>query len=719
MRLKRIQLKNFKRFLDFAAQFSPGINVVKGPLNEAGKSTLLEGILAALFANPKSSARQVKGYASWGSAKQCQVVLEFEDNGVGYLLEKDFDRGTIRLSSQGGGQEFDTPRQVLEKIAAIVGTGSEKLFSCTSCIRQAEVRAVSSGEREISGSLEEVVTGGTENVLASKVIEKLDETISEMKKGLDRPAKVMGVLAALTKRLEDTKRKYDEVKDEVAKVEAQKIELIEVERQLVQIKEEYDKAKALLEKNKQRQDIEAATKELEQKYDELEELLGTIGELATRVEREKEALRSIEGFEDERQVSELRKDLDAIRNRREDIEKDLAMRENELTEARRRLEGRKSVRLLGSTGGIAIALVLLIAGIIGTAAGFLYFLPLAILGAITLTMGVRARTTLVRDKTNILGIEGRIKDMSEALGRLDTEERELLAQAKCVTLSDFDSKERDFSVRLKEKSDSELKLIGMLRGKTVEDLQKQKREIGRSLAVEKAKLTDDLTATRLSPEEYIKLERNVQDLEEKQAALENRKIHSEAVIELAREKNIDADRLVKLEEELERLQEALKQEEKKVKIYRLAREVMSKARDETFLSANEVLEREIRNYFSIFTNGKYRQVKVSKEGLEFWVYSDEKGDWAKPEELSGGAIDEFYLASRLALVRLIFRDKKPPLILDDPFVNFDSVRLSNTLNFFRTLASEYQIVIFTLGDSYDKVADNIILLGEDKTDLIV
>jgi len=114
---------------------------------------------------------------------------------------------------------------------------------------------------------------------------------------------------------------------------------------------------------------------------------------------------------------------------------------------------------------------------------------------------------------------------------------------------------------------------------------------------------------------------------------------------------------------------------------------------------------------AVFTNHKYKQVRVDKEALAFWVYSDEKGDWAKPEELSGGAIDEFYLAFRLALVKLIFDDKKPPLILDDPFVNFDSVRLINTLDFFKTLASEYQIIIFTLGDLYDEAADNVISLS--------
>jgi uncharacterized protein YhaN len=167
-----------------------------------------------------------------------------------------------------------------------------------------------------------------------------------------------------------------------------------------------------------------------------------------------------------------------------------------------------------------------------------------------------------------------------------------------------------------------------------------------------------------------------------------------------------------LEEELKGLQEALKHEEKKVKVYGLAREFISKARTEILSSAGEALEKEIQRYLAIFTNDKYKQVKVDKGALEFWVYSDEKSDWAKPEELSGGVIDEFYLAFRIALAKLIFGDKKPPLILDDPFVNFDSVRLDKTLDFFKTLASDYQIIIFALGDSYDRVADNIILLGK-------
>lgn len=709
MWLKRIELKNFKRLVDFQAQFSPGINVVKGPLNEMGKSTLLDGIIVALFHNPRSTAKWLKEYVSWGSTKQCQISLEFENNEIRYLLEKDFDKGTVRLIADNTREELDTFKEISARVADVLGTDSDRLFSCTSCIRQAEVRAISSGEKEISESLEEVVTGGKESTLASEVIQKLEDKISEMKKGLDRPAKIPGILASLKNKLQDTSRRYDEVREEVSKVEAQKIELMEVSKQLVQIKEEYEKSKALLEKNKQRKEIQSSIKDLEQKYDGVEELLGGINELMTKLERADAALRSIEGFEDEQQVSEFRKKLDTIQNTRGNIEKDLAMRERELAEAKKKLEREKFVRFFGSRKGIATAIIILAGGIIGTLVGPIYLLGLIILGAAFLAMAA-----LVRDKTNISVIEGRIQDMEEALSKLSWEENELLIEVKCSAVSEFDKKERDFGSRLKEKNSLEAQLKGMLRGKAVEDFQKQKREISKDLAVEKAKLTEDLLATCLSPEGYIELERKVRGLEQKQVGLEDRKKYSETVVKLAKEKEVDAEKQTNLEEEVDRLKEALKQEEKRVKIYELAREYVSQARAETFLSANEVLEKEIQNYFSVFTNGKYKQVKINREGLDFRVYSDEKGDWVKPEELSGGAIDEFYLACRLALVKLIFRDKKPPLILDDPFVNFDSVRLANTMNFFKTLASDYQIIIFTLSDLYDKVADNIILLGEDR-----
>ena len=711
MRLRRIRLTNFKRFPDFEAQFGPGINVVKGPLNEMGKSTLLEGIIVALFRDPKSAAKDVKAYAAWGSTGQFRTSLEFEHDGNGYLLEKDFDKGTVRLTGIDSGEEIDTFKSVAERMDELLGTKSDRLFVCSCCIRQSQVAEVSDGRKEIGESLEEVVTGGRERTLASLVIQKLENKVAEMRRGLDRPAKDLGVLAGLRSRVQDAEREYEDVRAEVSGVEAKKVELVDVERQLAGVKEEYEKYRAWLEKNKRRKDVEASLKDLGRKYDEVEELLVGITELMTGLEEASKALRSVAGLEDETQVLDYRNKLNAIQTRRKDIEEDLAVREQEATRAREELDRRKTHRRLGSTKTRAAAALIFTGGVVGTVVGPVYLLGLIVLGAALFVLSMRARNALTQYGASLSDVQTRIHKMREALDELDRTERALLAETGCKAVVEFDSKERDFNHWLKEKRSLEAQLKGMLRGKTMEELQKQKRAIAKDMAVEQEKLTEDLLETRLDAEGYMELERKVRGLEERQMELEGRKRDCLAAIRHAR---FDAEDQVRLEEKLESLREALEREERKVKIYETTGRYISEARTETLSSANEALEQEIRKYFAVFTDGRYNMVQVDKKDLEFRVYSDEKADWVNPGELSGGVIDEFYLAFRIALARLIFGDRRPPLILDDPFVNFDPVRLAGTLEFFKTLAPEHQIIIFTLSDAYDAVADKTILLpGRD------
>ena len=711
MRLRKIELANFKRLADFRTQFSPGINVVKGRLNEMGKSTLLEGIIVALFGNPRSTAREVKGYVSWGSTSQFRTGLEFEERGNRYLLEKDFGKGTARLTGDNGHTELDTFREISERMAELLGTKSEDLFLCSCCIRQAQVSEIASGKKEISESLEEIVTGGKESTLASQVIQKLDSRVAEMKRGLDKPAKNPGVLAGLRNQLQVASQRYADVRDEVSRVEAHRIKLMEVNKELLQVKGEHENAKSLLEKNRLRKELEASIKDLEQKFDEAEKLLNGIRSLEEDVRKADRELVTIEGLKEKRQVSEFRKGLDAIRNRRGDIQEDLAEREKELVEARGKLEGRKLIRFLGSGKSITVAAAVLGGGMLGTLVGPLYLLSLIVLGACLLAIAAWARVALIRDRANISGIEERVGRMKESVEALGKEEEELLTQAKCSTIDEFDEKERAFYRWLERKGGAEFRLEGMVGGKTIRGIDNQRSEAARKLAVEQARLTQDLIETCLGPEEYVALERKEQLLQAKRADLEEQKRRCEVIIEQAR---FNMEHQVELEEELEGLQQDLEQKERKVRIYQLASEFISRARSEILASSQEALVKEIEAYLSVFTNGKYERVKIGREDLDFWVYSDEKEDWAKPEELSGGTIDQFYLAFRFALVKLIFNDKKPPLILDDPFVNFDSVRLANTLRFLKALSSDYQIIIFTLSDSYDEVADNIILLGEEE-----
>jgi len=52
----------------------------------------------------------------------------------------------------------------------------------------------------------------------------------------------------------------------------------------------------------------------------------------------------------------------------------------------------------------------------------------------------------------------------------------------------------------------------------------------------------------------------------------------------------------------------------------------------------------------------------------------------------------------------------PPLLLDDPFVNFHPTRLQKMMILLKELAKENQILLFTLNDAYDDFG-NVILLN--------
>ena len=59
---------------------------------------------------------------------------------------------------------------------------------------------------------------------------------------------------------------------------------------------------------------------------------------------------------------------------------------------------------------------------------------------------------------------------------------------------------------------------------------------------------------------------------------------------------------------------------------------------------------------------------------------------------SAGQTDVVMLCMRLALVDALFRDVKPFVILDDPFVNLDDSRTAQALALLRELAKEKQIL---------------------------
>ena len=106
-----------------------------------------------------------------------------------------------------------------------------------------------------------------------------------------------------------------------------------------------------------------------------------------------------------------------------------------------------------------------------------------------------------------------------------------------------------------------------------------------------------------------------------------------------------------------------------------------------------VLNEKVSYYFSKLTSGKYKEVKVS-QNYEL-VVVENKGDVLSGELLSNGAWDQVYLSLRLALVDMLFKEEKIPLIFDDAFVQYDDNRLENVLEVLSEISYKRQIILFS------------------------
>lgn len=78
------------------------------------------------------------------------------------------------------------------------------------------------------------------------------------------------------------------------------------------------------------------------------------------------------------------------------------------------------------------------------------------------------------------------------------------------------------------------------------------------------------------------------------------------------------------------------------------------------------------------------------------------------KSLSKGTIDQVYLALRLALVRAMNRrGESIPMLLDDPFANYDDARLDRAMRLIARIAADNQVILFTCRDDVTRAAEAV------------
>ena len=690
MILKKVILKRFKRLKDKVVELSPGLNIIKGSDNEIGKSTLRMAIVEGLYQDPSTRKQDVASLTTWGETRNWRVELHFEVGGKDYTLIKDLDTHSVELVNVTDGGRLSDRMVVARKIADLTGCPSAAFFHATACVRQEELihlipSDATPSEQQvalgaITSRLRATVSGG-EGLDVSSIVTKLQHKVRRRDAGgpYARIQELRSKIAQLERDKAELEKKVDLL------LENRK-QLVKTEAELFQIAEMLAPKRELLNKNyfigEKESQIRANKRQFET-YNRAKTLKEELGQL------DRLLIDYPFSAETEPDVTFLR----SCGDKKAELQQQLQQCKMEFSSARRNLAEK-----LAWGFGVCLTLGFLALALTNWLAWFG-----VVVGVLLIILATYLRKKRI---TNIAKLDAEIRDSSKSLSEMDEKEKDILAKLKfekawaCLEAYEEYQKQR---VRRRE---TEVKLTAITAEQSWDDFKQENEDIDIQISATKKEL-EKLLIFKKEPLELQSLEREVEELEGRKNELERQKGGLEQFFLYS---DADPDQLATVTEELDWHNKELGSWQRRNKVFEVTCEGLEKAHLATLSRATDVLKDRLARYICVITDGRYEQVDVDERALSISACCPEKGELVKIEQLSRATQDQFYIAARLALVSLVTQGKNPPLLLDDPFVNYHPKRLGKIINFLKELTKHTQILLFTCSDAYDS-AGNIVFLG--------
>ena len=702
MRITSLRLRDLRRYRDTTIELAPGLTVVRGP-NEAGKSTLQRAVELALTRKVTSAASELDGLVPWdrGDVRPAiDMVFTYDDEDGGVhegRLEKAFlgSKGTVRLEVDG--EVVTDPARADEMLAALSGVPTEGFFASTASVRHHELAGLQRDESALRDRLQASISGA-------------DRGTSRAKKQLERA--LQGLRASGTRNPGRLKVAEDALNDVTASLRRgeEGLERLERARDALSVARErrgeaahaLTERRALLEKARQAERLTSERDAAKERYERFRNAVVVRDELA--------ALEAT--HPSPTPISVLRPAVDRLRALETKIATLEAMLEGEVQvkfEAAPEVRWRPLVRAgrLLLVAGIALAVVLY----------FVLGIPGVLLGAVAAIAGVALvgaglylkRGDSVQQQMRDAEVDRRLRGRSDIEQDLRSAEadraKELLALELEITA------EAEERLRLEEAHVADIdqrraRLAGLV-GDEPRDRLPERRDTAALEIEQKTSALDALGPIAKEPRARERLEVEVADAERQLERTRDDEAGARARVE---QNPVDAEEVAALAERLAGWSEQLEALKRRERVYAATLREIGAAEQSTMQRATRYLERRMVKDIARITDGRYKRVRVDDTNLGIDVFSPEKDGWVPVTDLSQGTLDVVYLAARLGLVRLVTGDRRPPLILDDPFVTLDDGRAPRALELLREVAADFQVIYLTASDRYDALADRVVVL---------
>jgi len=710
MRIARIQLRDVKRYRDLQIDLAPGLTIIRGP-NEAGKTTIARAIelgLTGSLAGPPPVA--VDGLRSWDAEPDARptVSLDFtldpsEPGGPGRSgsVEKAFGPGGSATLTVDGVAVTD-PATVDAQLADMTGVPTAAFFRSTALVARGELEDLDRDEATLRERLSASISAADRSTTAA--IEELKRVLNDLNARSERDPGRLRIAEEAVARSQTV----------VDTGEAGLARLV-VDRETLGAAQDVSQAAAA--------ELAARTHLL----DEARAAETVVLELAAAKERQARYAEAVDAAAELARLHDSHPSPNPLPVVRQTVDR-LRVLDAKLTELRAILSGEVNVDYevsaptttwrpiaMAAIVTVLVGVGLAVAGQVlsGLSVLSLVGLGVALLGLIIGFVAFRQRRTAQgfrRQKEMAESeVERRLRGRSQMEAELRQAEADTAAQLLGLGLPDLAAAED-----LLTREEAHVAAIDALNarletlvGREPVDSLGPSRDVAAKEIVDK---TAELASVDPAAREPGARQRFEAEVQTARAALETARI-AEAQARAQVDANpADADQVAGETERLAVWQDQLSSLQRRARVHEAALGGLERATEATMARATRYLERTMIGAVARITDGRYRRVRIDDDTLDISVVAPEKGDWVDVRELSDGILGQVYLAARLGLVRYATGDRRPPLVLDDPFVTFSDTHAARGFELLRELTAEHQVIYLTATDRYDAAADAVVEL---------
>ena len=709
MRITRLKIQQFRRHQDLELEIDRGLTIIRGP-NESGKTTIQRAIELGLTRRATSGSGDIEALRTWGASEESRpgVRIDFEqeedDSVHAGFVEKAFRgaKGTVLLEYEG--QSITDPGMADQVLAELTGIPTEAFFRSTASVRHHEVDDLARDEGALRDRLQASISGADRGT--SRARKKLDKALYELNtKGEKNPGRLKVAEAEVTR----TGAAVESGEAALAQLERDRDRLALAREQRAEADAALGERRSLLEKARQAERLIAERDVAQERFERFR--------TAVQVSEEITGLHDTHPSRDPLPV--LRSTVGRLR--------DVDMRIRELKAI---LSGEVEVkydvesptpRSWRPTAILALALI--VAGIAGAALvqfgvvalpyGQAIPLILAVAGLILAYLGRTQRITAMnagrQKQLRDVEIDRRLRGRSQLEQELQEAELEMANQLSGLELPDMDAAEALLAAEEAHVARIDVlsaQLEGLV-GREPPDALPGIRDAAALEIDQKTGALEALGPIAKEPRARERLEVEVKDSEQAVEAARDEEANARARVDA---NTVDAEEVAAQIERLALWQEQLATLQRRNRVYDMTLKAIDTAERATMRTATRYLEKHMVGDLARVTDGRYRRVRVDDATLGIEVFAPERGDWVDVASLSQGTLDLVYIAARIGLVRLVTGDRRPPLVLDDPFVTLDDDRARRALELLRVISADFQVIYLTTSDRYDSAADAVRVL---------